>query len=148
MAFFWSVVHASLQMVGNHVARTGCTIIIEVIVSVNPILWLVVGVDSLGDGQFLFGREVKHLLVHATSVRGVLCAESFEGFDAHFIVGKSEYETQHEIGFVKREHAIVHGQVCSARQILIPDGGVSVNAIHLFMGLTGEQGYTHGVHIL
>ena len=135
-------------MVGNHVACTSGAIVVEVVVPVHAILRFVVGVDGLGDGQFLFGREVKHLLVHATSVRGVLCTESVERLDTHFVVGKSEHETQHEVGFVKREHAIVHGYVCSACHILIPNGRVSVNAIHFFVGLTGEQGYAHGIHIL
>ena len=143
----WGIGHLSCDTALDEVSRTQRTVVVEIVVSVDFVLGLQVIDQRLPEGNLLLWLQVEHLFGDATAVLLVFLEEEVVGIGAELVIGQAEDEPQHEIGFAEVEHSPVEGNILTLVGVVPPEGGMTIQAVDLLMGGTGEKAYLHRVEV-
>ena len=77
----------------------------------------------------------------------VLFLEQLGGVGAQLVIGQAENKADDEEGRIVVEDAVVEGCInATLREFVVTDGRMSVEAIHLVMGLTSKQTNLYRIH--
>ena len=115
-----------VQVIDNHFPSLGCTIVVEVVVSVHSVLWEIVFVERKSELELLLASEVEHLLVYPSALTAIAVDEVVHGGNAHLVVGQSENESCNKKTLLEGEHSIVDNKVFARSKVVIANGGMTV----------------------
>ena len=122
----------------HHIHGTRHTIIFQEIVAVHSVFGARIFIQQRLQAPRLRGRQVQHLLVHASAFGGIHIVKIRISRDSQQVVGLAENEAQHEVVAFKIEDAVVVHPVRTLLQVHHAQCRMSVKFIRQVARITGN----------
>ena len=122
-----------------YITRTGSAIIIEKVITVNPILRQIILFQQSSEFLFFRNSQIQCLLINRGTTHSITAFKIRITGYAQFIISFSFDKTIDKMGSIKAEHTIIKHPVLSTCRILIAQCRMPEQSIYFCTGSTSHQ---------
>ena len=136
----------SIDTIFYLVTRTRSTIIIKIIITINPVPWTIIFFKQIPYLLFFFVGKIQCLLIDRRAAHGIFSFKIRIRHHSQPIISFTFHKAQHKIRSIETEDTIIKNQVLPLCRIFVTNSRMTEQFIYLGSRRTSQQ--THPYTIL